>query len=105
MEKKDSIFWILIGLALCMFALSTHKYFEVGEQGVMIEKTIQKELGERCEQCRMYNTSIGTVGLYFPKQKFYCVWAHNRTQDEIQRTEWHEYCHYLVDTDYEHFCE
>jgi|SRR6056297_2723796 len=44
-------------------------------------------------------------GLYYYGDQFYMVWVKDRTIDEIEKTDRHEYCHYLVDEDFEHFCE
>lgn len=43
-------------------------------------------------------------GFYFPNDKYYCVWAQNRTPERVTATEAHEYCHYLVDVQWGHFC-
>lgn len=44
-------------------------------------------------------------GIYWVNTDFYCVWAKDRPLENIEKTDRHEYCHYLVDNDYNHFCE
>jgi hypothetical protein len=64
------------------------------------------------DRSSMYNANTNiyikrntvTNGLYWPTSDFYCVWVRDRDISEIQRTEYHEHCHYLVDEDFEHFC-
>lgn len=64
------------------------------------------------EKCILYdvkeeeytNKSIAN-GIYWIGKDFYCVWANNRTMENIERTDRHEYCHYLIDNDYNHFCK
>ena len=43
-------------------------------------------------------------GFFRPYSDFYCVWTENRTLSDIEKTDRHEHCHYLVENDYEHFC-
>jgi hypothetical protein len=45
------------------------------------------------------------LGLYSPVDKVYCVWPEARSPKAVSETEAHEYCHYLVDINYEHFCK
>ena len=35
---------------------------------------------------------------------FYCVYTKDRTLEEINRTDCHEYCHHITFNDPEHFC-
>ena len=53
---------------------------------------------------QVYETKNNVNGLYWVGEDFYCVWADNRELEKIERTERHEYCHYLVDNDFDHFC-
>ena len=43
-------------------------------------------------------------GLYVHGKDFYCVWTENRTKSQIEKTDYHENCHNLVENNYEHFC-
>jgi len=36
---------------------------------------------------------------------FYCVWAKDKSFEKQEKTDRHEYCHYLINNDYNHFCE
>lgn len=62
------------------------------------------------EQCTLYNAYDNIYkenianGLYWNDADFYCVWAKNKSLSTIEKTDRHEYAHYLVDNDYEHFC-
>ena len=45
------------------------------------------------------------TGLYFPYADTYCVDMKGRTEQEINDTDRHEYCHWLIDIDnVKHFC-
>jgi hypothetical protein len=43
-------------------------------------------------------------GFYSKADKFFCIWTENLSQAYIIDTEKHEYCHYLVQEDKNHFC-
>jgi len=61
----------------------------------------------RCKlyEGKLYETEKNYVnGLYWIGKDYYCVWANYRTLEEQEATDRHEYCHYLVDNDYDHFC-
>lgn len=64
------------------------------------------------DTCSMYNAYDNIYeekqeawGLYWWDTDFYCVWADKRTLTEQDETDRHEYCHYLINNDYTHFCE
>lgn len=65
------------------------------------------------ERCSMYDLDghfkryeeSNVNGLYFPAKEYYLVWVKDRTLNEIEKTDKHEYCHWLVDVNYEHFCK
>lgn len=75
---------------------------------VLLLGTTQNEDIEdcECETCMMYNVNAtrGILGIYY-RPKYFCVWVENRTNDAIQETIAHEYCHHLVHLNKEHFCE
>jgi hypothetical protein len=61
----------------------------------------------RCKlyEGKLYETERNYVnGIYWIGKDYYCVWANYRTLEEQEATDRHEYCHYLVDNDYNHFC-
>jgi len=70
------------------------------------------EIATQCntQKCQLYNSYqyLGekpvATGIYWIGEDYYCVWAKDRNLTEIETTERHEHCHYLVDNDYEHFC-
>jgi len=66
---------------------------------------------EGCESCKLYNPDVkfSLNGIYHAEEGYYCVWTEGKTPEEINRTDCHEYCHYLTDKvrdneSYEHFC-
>ena len=49
------------------------------------------------------NTSL--LGIYYDDM-YYCVWTKGRNDIDINNTEKHEYCHYLIaQVDEKHFCK
>ena len=46
---------------------------------------------------------FGLNGLYYGNH-YYCVNTLMRTQTSIEKTDYHEDCHNLVHSDYDHFC-
>ena len=77
---------------------------EVDKYKIMLQKTYS------IEKCALYDgiehkEQVIANGLYWQDHYYYCVWAEGRTEEQIKKTEMHEYCHYLVNIDYEHFCE
>ena len=56
------------------------------------------------EKCTIYeaNGSIRSSepradGLYWVGEKYYCVWVEERELSNIEKTDRHEYCHYLIE--------
>ena len=49
-----------------------------------------------------YN-KVKVNGVYF-EPNYYCIWTKDRTEAQINRTDWHENCHDLVYLQHEHFC-
>jgi hypothetical protein len=63
------------------------------------------------ERCKMYDgakeqdrLTPAAYGLYWNGKDYYCVWAKDRTLEQQELLDRHEYSHYLVDNDYNHFC-
>jgi hypothetical protein len=85
-------------------------YHNVSTECNQMLKESEQVCGDRVNSYKMYNglkteALYQINGLYFPDDDYYCIYAKNRTMTEQQKTEEHEYCHFLVDVDYEHFCE
>ena len=86
-------------------------YYElVADFNSAIKKLGELELSRVVTKCDLYD-SLGEIynapvpnGLYWHGTDFYCVWAESRTLSQQKETEYHEYCHYLVDKDFNHFC-
>lgn len=64
-----------------------------------------------CKTFRMFNLSqsfkYGVDGYYYEDEdnEFYCVWVKGKSPEKIKKSECHEYLHYLISHDYEHFCQ
>ena len=76
----------------------------------LINKSDPSYFDERCpmfdkEGNFKYYENSNVNGLYFPNDDYYVVWTKDRTINETEATDKHEYCHYLIDNDYKHFCE
>ena len=115
--------YILTGyytIAFLLFgALTINMYSQEYESQTIAYKEIIAEYEERYdpsifdERCVMYDKegnfkyyeNSNVNGLYFPTRDYYVVWIKDRTINETEATDKHEYCHYLVDNDYKHFCE
>lgn len=88
--------------------------------GIMIYFGIQVTTNthSNCRMCRdivraseryeMYDVDFKSDmvlnGLYWPSDKFYCVWVGNRTNLDHYDTDTHEQCHAMVDLEWKHFC-
>ena len=54
---------------------------------------------------KVYEKKRPVKGVYWVDAKFYCVWADKIDRDEQDLVDRHEWAHYLVENDREHFCE
>lgn len=104
-NKQMLIYLLLISAQILLIHLYQQKtYNEIQDW----ERTVADftYLQSRLE---MFNESIAhkiqVNGYYRPSKGYYCVWAEGRTMTSVEKTESHEYCHYLTDKDYKHFCE
>jgi len=64
----------------------------------------------RCEMWDSYNKiyiskPMAVNGIYWSNTDFYCVWSKDRELLDIEKTDRHEYCHNLVENNYNHFCK
>ncbi len=41
---------------------------------------------------------------YYRNDDYYCVWTKDRTEEDINSTDYHEVCHELISKDPIHFC-
>ena len=77
----------------------------------IIKDFYEKQSDDKIRSYKAYNGILsnhtnGINGVYFPDEDYYCVNVWERTIGEIQKTEYHEHCHYLIDNDKDnHFCE
>lgn len=125
---ENAIIYFLLTLAVCLaifdiyhhiqnnidikqnnieYQKAQQKYNEYIEQNKLIFEQQQNCRKERCQLydgINDYNRVIAT-GLYWTGTDYYCVWANDRKLEDIEKTDRHEYCHYLVDNDYNHFCK
>ena len=98
LSQKDKIYYVISGI-LIIYISSCVIYVEY-------------RLSEACEYHAMTVNNFTlkyqndhVAGYYSPSQEYYCVWLSGRNQDFVDNTDKHEYCHYLLDQDKEHFCE
>ena len=98
MNRNEKIYVIIL-LVVCVSLFLLYLSADVAYQELLLK-----------QQCEMYNAKgeiynlTYATGLYWKGYDFYCVWVKNRLFTDIERTDRHEYCHYLVDNDYDHFC-
>ena len=108
--NKES--WLFVGLWLVTTAvLIVGQYLTLRqtEQNCTPCQTCQ-DIAEGSERYAMYNKTINTKvrlnGVYFGGDKeYYCIWMKGKSPIDINYTEEHELCHWLIDKDYKHFCE
>lgn len=90
--------WTMLIISVCC------NVFLVG----YLQETVDGLVENRCElynaRTELYEKKPLINGIYWKNTDFYCVWAKDRPLDSIEKTDRHEYCHYLIDNDYEHFC-
>lgn len=109
-------------LLLTMQQLQLENELLVTENAILIERiafyTDKYEIAQESYQSCMDDNRLVTLysgifhyditpatGLYWHGTDYYCVWANERTLEQQEQTDRHEYCHYLIDNDYDHFCE
>ena len=103
LTKRTFLIFIISFSFISLFAL----VFVLLYQNSILYDTYQTQL--KSNQCILYNginykTKAVPNGLYWVGEDYYCVWAKDREISSIERTEKHEYCHYLIDNDFDHFC-
>jgi hypothetical protein len=111
--KRNSELSLNLTYQISKFLALEKEYMGLYEKYISLQYSYEymQELNTqfRTEKCSLYdgiqyrNMSIAN-GLYWPTTDYYCVWAKGRTLEEQEKTDRHEYCHYLIDNDYKHFC-
>lgn len=116
--KNNKFYWSLVVsgviiIGLCVLAYYredklTKKYNELSDN---YNNYIQM-VSNFPETCEIYNgyekrniLEPRADGLYWNGKDYYCVWAKDRTLEQQELADRHEYAHYLIDNDYNHFCE
>jgi len=99
----------IIGIIAIVTILSTFMFTQYKINEV---QSYTQEIVEGKDKCVMYDAYKDIYkeknvanGLYWINKSFYCVWVEDRELDKIEKTDRHEYCHWLVNEDYEHFCK
>ena len=106
MNKKTHIDWSYIALLLFVFSSTWIMVMQINVGFIKDDGKYCKALFESMPYNDSMNITVKTMGLYFPKADIYCVDMNGRTEAQIDKTEKHEYCHWLIDQDTEnHFCE
>ena len=113
--KLLALFGILLIVVTCCFIIGyAHDIRSIKSSYENKIEKLQKSINETRydERCKMryrqnhtYYRSSNVNGLYYIGEDYYVVWMKNRTLEEQERTDRHEYCHYLIDNDRVHFCE
>ena len=111
MDKIEKLLFGLISiiaLLTCSVGLYQNEIHHK-EKNLLIEEHNTYILSARCDMydydSLKYNDKFAVNGLYYNGNDFYTVWVKDRELSEIEETDKHEYCHYLIDNDYEHFCK
>lgn len=98
MSKKGQFFSILAIISIISLLLNAYFINKIGffEEKTMIDYNLTKE---------NFDAAAG----YYISNKYYCVWTAGLLNSEIEDTEFHEQCHWLVDkkrqnNQYQHFC-
>jgi len=109
------VFFILglLSLAFCLGGYTEQQYSLKAERDYQNTICEYKEINimdalDRLDMCTFQGKEKPEQtfnGLYWPDDDYYCVWARNQTIEQQESTDRHEYCHFLVDNEYEHFCE
>jgi hypothetical protein len=98
---------VVAGILLAITTIQLQNEYDILTEQYNIK--ITENLQERCIIYNAYNDTNKerpiANGLYWYGTDYYCVWAKNRTLIEQEQTDRHEYAHYLVDNDYNHFCK
>ena len=103
----------LITVGLGFYSEASHLK-DVKDLKLRYDKIIEDVKNESIydERCVVYDKrnlpyieNSNVNGVYFPSDDYYVVWVKNRELDDIEETDRHEYCHWLVDVQGEHFCE
>ena len=103
---------LIIIFILCLFVINGHiTHGLIRKNNEMIDDLRVLVMPE--SRYKLYDTIRNETvkettklnGVYDYSSEIYCVWEKGRTLDNIERTERHEYCHWLVHNDYEHFCK
>ena len=115
--KKITLLLSLILIILCSFTAGLIVEYEIMKdykcQAYNVSNKCQEYNASKYDgRCAMYDydeivglKNSNVNGLYYIGEEFYVVWMQNRTLDAIEETDRHEYCHWLVDLQHEHFCE
>jgi hypothetical protein len=101
-EKREFVLNCCFVILLFISFFCMYQYYEI--QMKLDNITIKAQCDIRDYQRLKINETPRVNGVYWIGRDFYCVMADERTLSEQESTDRHEYCHYLVDNDYNHFC-
>jgi hypothetical protein len=102
-KRLIKIFWILalIDIAILLSAVAGFVYFDRLQSNMLASDYYE------LRDVLFDNSKVKTqlLGSYY-NNAYYCVWTKGRTDLDIENTEKHEYCHYLIaQTNSTHFCD
>lgn len=108
LERIIIVILLFLTLFLCCECMKLSKSSE--EMKTIIQITTSKEYEDKiCRGIQKQNEAYEIItspiinGMYYLGENYYCIDA-RRNVTEQEATERHEYCHYLIDNDYSHFC-
>lgn len=101
-EKRELVLNCCFIMMIFLTIYSLYEYYEI--QGKLNRITLKAQCDIRDYQRLKINETPRINGIYWIGQDFYCVMADERSLSEQESTDRHEYCHYLIDNDYDHFC-
>ena len=103
MKKQNNLMLIIYIISFIFITINISLIYYIFSSGILSGEIYDA-------RCSMYDDiryreNSNVNGLYFPSEKYYTVWIEDRTFDEIEETDRHEYCHHLVYENPEHFCD
>ena len=91
------ICFVIIGLILIASDITYHKGYDDLKQEY--NSLIQSQDGRRRQMC---DITFNVNGIAWKNKT--AVWVENRAEKYINRTDYHESCHLLINNKKEHFC-
>lgn len=98
--KKEK-FWIKFRMYIIIFLLTLNLMGIILILADDLQKRYQYKL---CEAGGLELEPDDFLSGIYKDESYYCVLTKNRTNEQINATEYHEMCHVVIDRDFNHFC-